>query len=229
MNILNFDVERIIGFTAASLLLLIFAPLFFFISIMILLLDGYPVFYSGKRIGKDGKEFRMLKFRTLVIGAEENIGGRLLNDGENLVTPIGRILRRLKLDELAQLINILKGDMGFVGPRPVRPLIAEKYSMQVPNYYMRFESKPGLTGLAQLRGGYYCNPKRKTRYDIFYIKKRTLLLDIKLISLTALRMIFSPGCLKSGDRPIGAAKSFESAGEENYRENTSVPSFKDAA
>ena len=198
---------RSLNFLLALSLLVLFAPFIVVIALLVLVFDGRPVFYYGKRLGKDGRIFNMLKFRTLSPQAEEKIGGRLMRDNEGLITPFGHLLRCLKLDELPQLINILKGDMNFVGPRPVRPAMAREYASIVPRYGRRFSIKPGLTGLAQLRGGYYCPPRRKTRYDLFYIKKKGFLLDFKLFLLTGLRLVISPACLKTGymanGRPIG--------------------------
>lgn len=203
------DFNRIFSIIFASLLIILISPLLIIITAIIYLFDGKPVFYRGERIGIGGKIFTIIKFRTLSNGSEEKIGGRLLRDEENFVTRIGRVLRCLKLDEMPQLFNILKGDMNFVGPRPVRPILANEYSKTIKNYDKRFEIKPGLTGLAQLRGGYYCQPKRKTQYDLFYLKKRNMVLDLKLLFLTGYRMVFSPSCLKKGDRPLGLAKSCE--------------------
>jgi lipopolysaccharide/colanic/teichoic acid biosynthesis glycosyltransferase len=201
------QLDRLINFTTAFILLLIFAPFMLIISLIILLFDGRPIYYKGSRVGKNGRLFTMYKFRTLYEGVEQNIGGSLMKDSEGFITPIGHFLRCLKLDELPQLFNIIKGDMNFIGPRPVRPLMAIEYEKLCKRYSGRFTVKPGLTGLAQLRGGYYCPPKRKTRYDLFYIRKRNLFLDMKLLALTAIKMICSPNCLKMGGRPITVLKS----------------------
>ena len=197
---------RIYNFIFALGLVLLCSPLMYVIYMLILFLDGRPIFYYGARLGKNRKTFEMYKFRTLRIGSEKAIGGRLMLDDDGYITPLGHFLRRLKLDELPQLFNILRGDMNFVGPRPVRPSMAAEYSKIIGNYEKRFFVKPGLTGLAQLRGGYYCAPEKKTRYDLFYIRKRGILLDLKLLFLTAYRAVMCPNCLKSGDRPVGAIK-----------------------
>ena len=208
---------RVLNFCLAITLLVVFSPLMILISLAILILDGRPILYRGKRLGKNGYVFTMYKFRTLVKGAENRIGGRLMMDNEGLITTLGHFLRAMKLDEAPQLFNILRGDMNFVGPRPVRPAMAETYRKKVPGYDRRFGIKPGLTGLAQLRGGYYCPPRIKTRYDVFYINKRNFLLDMKLFLLTGLRVIFSPRCLKRGynanGRPVGGSHHTE----EKYR------------
>jgi len=198
----------------ALVVLVAFLPVMGVIALAILWADGGPVLYRGIRLGLDGRPFTMYKFRTLHDGAERLIGGRLMQEGEGWITPVGRVLRRLKLDELPQLYNILRRDMNFVGPRPVRPLMAEDYIGQVRDYRKRFVVRPGLTGLAQLRGGYYCDPKRKTRYDLFYIRKGSLILDTKLLGLTALRMVISPDCLKRGDRPTAHLTPVPCSGDE---------------
>jgi len=201
------NISRFMNFTLALLVLFLLSPVMIAMYFLVLILDGRPVFYYGQRLGKDGRIFVMYKFRTLVVGAEKVIGGRLMDDQEGYITSLGHFLRLFKLDEIPQLFNILKGDMNFVGPRPVRAAMANEYEQIVPDYHKRFLVRPGLTGLAQLRGGYYCPPRRKTRYDLFYIKKQGFVLDMKLLLLTGLRLIISPNCLKRGyslsGRPIG--------------------------
>ena len=206
---LNLFIMRILNFSLALVLLVLFSPVMLLIFIVIYILEGTPVLYRGKRIGCNGFVFNMYKFRTLYRGAENKIGSRLMKDNEGFITPLGHFLRRFKLDELPQLYNIMRGDMNFIGPRPVRPLMAEEYSSFCIGYQKRFLIKPGLTGLAQLRGGYYCNPRRKTHYDLFYIRKRNVIFDIKLFVMTAVRFIISPHCLKRGynanGRPTGSS------------------------
>ncbi len=201
---MSYPGERTLNFLLAALICLPLLPLMGGIAILIRVADGQPVLYRGRRLGFGGRLFTMYKFRTLKVGSEERIGGRLMREDEQFVTPVGRILRRFKLDELPQLFNVLGGDMNFVGPRPVRAAMAADYASFVPRYGERFAARPGLTGLAQLRGGYYCDPLRKTRYDRFYIRKRSIRLDLILMVLTGLRLVMSPDCLKAGNRPVGA-------------------------
>jgi lipopolysaccharide/colanic/teichoic acid biosynthesis glycosyltransferase len=170
------------GFAAIGLVLL--APLFLVIGLWIKLTSQGPILYRGLRVGKDRRIFTIYKFRTLQVGAEEKIGARLLTDCDAYYTRIGKFLKRTKLDELPQLVNVLKGEMNLVGPRPVRPIFLEKLCCDVPRYPLRFAVKPGMTGLAQVRGGYFTNPKNKLRYELLYMKNRSLLLDVKLIALT---------------------------------------------
>jgi lipopolysaccharide/colanic/teichoic acid biosynthesis glycosyltransferase len=170
------------GFAAIGLVLM--APLFLALGLLIKLTSPGPILYRGLRVGKDGRIFTIYKFRTLQVGAEEKIGARLLNNRDTYYTSLGKFLKRTKFDELPQLMNVLKGEMNVVGPRPIRPIFLEKLCGDIPRYPVRFAVKPGMTGLAQVRGGYFTHPRNNLRYDLLYIKNRSLLLDLKLIALT---------------------------------------------
>ncbi|HET9785647.1 MAG TPA: sugar transferase, partial [Pyrinomonadaceae bacterium] len=130
------------------------------------------------------------KFRTLVQGAEKSIGARLLNkeDQGSYYTRTGRLLKRSKLDELPQLFNVIRGNMRLAGPRPVRPVFLDQFRQAIPGYESRFLVPPGITGIAQLRGGYYTSPRNKLRYDLIYIKRRSLVLDFQLVFLTMVKV-----------------------------------------
>src|SRR5262245_49665060 len=147
----------IIQATMSLVGLLILSPLFLFITLAIKLTDGGPVFYSGSRVGQGKRIFRIHKFRSLAEEAEKIIGGRLLSeeDRDRYCTKIGRLLRRTKLDELPQLFNVIRGEMRFVGPRPVRPVFLEQFEREIPHYDSNFLVPPGMTGIGQLRGGYF--------------------------------------------------------------------------
>ncbi len=134
----------------AVILLLLSLPLFVPIGLAVLVSSGWPIFYCGERLGRRRKPFRMYKFRTLVNGAHRVIGGRMLARGDDVVTPVGWFLRDTRLDELPQLLNIIKGDMRFVGPRPERPEIVESLCGGLAAYDSRFRVKPGLVGYSQL-------------------------------------------------------------------------------
>jgi lipopolysaccharide/colanic/teichoic acid biosynthesis glycosyltransferase len=135
------------GFSAMSLVLL--APLFFIIGLLIKFTSPGPILYRGLRLGKDGGIFTIYKFRILQVSAEEKVGGRLLTGRDAYyIICIGKFLKRTKLDELPQLVNILKGEMNLVGPRPIRPIFLEKLCDDIPRYPLRFAVKPGMTGLA---------------------------------------------------------------------------------
>jgi len=171
--------------------LVILSPLFAVIALLIKLSSPGPVFYRGERVGRRLRRFTIYKFRTMVDGTEAQIGPRLLTDEDKYryCTRIGRVLKRTKLDELPQLINVLKGDMRLVGPRPVRPVFLERFMTEIPNYALRFLVPPGMTGVAQLRGGYYTSPRNKLRYDLVYIRNRSFLLDLWLVILTFVKVL----------------------------------------
>jgi lipopolysaccharide/colanic/teichoic acid biosynthesis glycosyltransferase len=171
-------------YSFAAIGLVLMAPLFLVIGLLIKLTSPGPLLYRGLRVGRDGRIFTIYKFRTLQVDAEEKIGARLLTDRDVYYTRLGKFMKRAKLDELPQLLNVLKGEMNLVGPRPIRPIFLEPLCRDIPRYPIRFAVKPGMTGLAQVRGGYFTAPKDKLRYELIYIKNRSLLLDLKLIVLT---------------------------------------------
>lgn len=174
----------------ALLGLVILSPLLILIAIAVKLTSSGPILYRGQRVGKGKSIYTMYKFRTMKLGSEQKIGKRLVQPSEiTHYTRIGPLLRKYRLDELPQLINVLKGEMALVGPRPLRPIFLEEFCSGIPNYERRFDVRPGITGLAQVRGGYYTSPRHKLAYDLLYLKKRTLLLDLRLIFLTFLRVM----------------------------------------
>ncbi len=191
-------VTRAYNFVAAALGLLLLSPLLLVVALAVKLTSPGPVFYRGARVGLHQRIFHIYKFRTMRQGAEKAIGARLVRQDENHFTPIGPFLRRYRLDELAQLLNVLKGDMNLVGPRPLRPIFLEEYLRDIPGYAKRFSIRPGITGKAQVRGGYYTAPRHKLRYEMLHIAHRTVLNDLKLIVLTFLRVmtrVFTTGFL----------------------------------
>lgn len=162
-------------------------PLLALIALAVRLSSRGPVLYRGARVGKDGRIITIYKFRTMRVGAEETIGARLFFD-EPVVTPVGGVLRYTKADELPQLVNVMRGEMRLVGPRPVRPVFLRQFTAEIPRYTERFSVAPGITGLAQLRGGYYTSARDKLRYDRLYIRRRSMALDVKIIVLTLLNL-----------------------------------------
>jgi lipopolysaccharide/colanic/teichoic acid biosynthesis glycosyltransferase len=148
-----------------------------------------PILYRGQRVGRGGKPFTIYKFRTLEVGAEQKIGARLLEHGDGLYTRIGRYLKRAKLDEIPQLFNVVRGQMNLVGPRPVRPVFLETFCREIPGYMRRFTVNPGMTGLAQVRGGYFTHPRDKLRYDVIYIRNLSWWLDVRLVTLTFVKVL----------------------------------------
>lgn len=160
------------------------------IAVIVKLTSPGSVLYKQERLGKDGVSFEIIKLRSMYADAENN--GAQWFDGENdeRITPFGKFLRRTRMDELPQFAQILTGKMSLVGPRPERECFYEKFETYIHGFSERLKVKPGLTGLAQVSGGYDLRPEEKVVYDIEYIKKRSLWLDLKCILLTV-RIIFS--------------------------------------
>ena len=152
--------------------------------------DGGPVLYSQKRLTKDGKVFSVYKFRSMIVDAEKD-GVRLAGKKDDRITPVGKVLRKLRLDELPQIINILKGDMSFVGPRPERPELTKKYCETMPEFSYRLKVKAGLTGYAQVMGKYNTTPYDKLKLDLMYIEHQSIWLDLKIILMT-IKTVFVP-------------------------------------
>ena len=154
---------------------------------VICLEDGRPIFYFQRRVGKGGRVFKAIKFRSMVRDAEKDTGPVWAKENDSRVTRVGRLLRVTALDELPQVLNILKGDMSMVGPRPERPEIVADLAKQIPFYDEREYAMPGLTGWAQIQypyGSSVEDAKRKLEYDLFYIKNLSLSLDLQIILRT---------------------------------------------
>jgi len=182
---------RISDITISSILLFFALPIMAVIALLIKIYSSGPIIYRQKRIGVNGKEFMLYKFRSMVVGAEQFSRSELipLEDDER-VTKVGRFLRRMRLDELPQLFNVLKGDMSLVGPRPEAVYrVKEHRSLQG----IRLSVRPGLTGLAQIEGHYHTLPKHKLRYDYLYIQNRSLRLNFNLLLRTAFVVLTSSG------------------------------------
>ena len=169
--------------TAAGLLAL--APLLGLLALLVRLSSPGPILYRQDRVGRDGRQFRMLKFRSMRVDAEAASGPVWTVERDPRVTPIGRVLRRFSLDELPQLWNVLRGDMSLVGPRPERQVFVEKFSQELPRYFERHRVRSGLTGWAQvhgLRGN--TSVEERTLYDLHYVENWSLALDVKIILMT---------------------------------------------
>ncbi|MEG0838871.1 MAG: exopolysaccharide biosynthesis polyprenyl glycosylphosphotransferase [Hydrogenoanaerobacterium sp.] len=184
-------VKRIVDLLLSTIALLFFSPFFLLIGVAIKLYDGGPVLYKQTRLTLDGKKFMLYKFRSMVVDAENESGARLAGRDDERITPVGRFIRKLRLDEFPQLINIIKGDMSIVGPRPERPEIAREYENYMPEFSFRLKVKAGLTGYAQVVGKYNTTPYDKLKLDLMYIEKYSLRLDIKLILMT-IKILFMP-------------------------------------
>lgn len=173
INMLDF----VISISAIFLLL----PLIIMISFLIKLDSSGPIIYKQERIGKDGRKFFLYKFRTMIKDAEKNTGPVLASCNDARVTKVGRILRKIRFDELPQLFNVIKGDMSLVGPRPERPYFVKLHKALQG---VRLAIKPGITGFAQIRGSYDLKPVHKLKYDYLYIQKRSLFLNIYILIKT---------------------------------------------
>jgi len=165
-----------------TLLVLVFP----FIAILVKLTSRGPVFYKQERMGLDGKPFTIYKFRSMKVDAEKHSGGPTwATEDDPRRTPIGKILRRLSLDELPQFFNVLKGDMSIVGPRPERPAFVNEFKKDLPHYMLRHRVKAGITGWAQvngLRGD--TSIKKRLEYDLYYIENWSLSFDFKILWMT---------------------------------------------
>ena len=178
-------VKRGVDFIVSLIGLIVLSPIFLITALAIKLYDHGPVFYRQVRLTRDEKEFKIIKFRSMRVDAEKD-GVARLSTGENddRITPVGRIVRKCRLDELPQLINILKGEMSIVGPRPERPEIAEEYYKQLPDFRLRLQVKAGLTGYAQIYGKYSSDPYEKLEFDLMYINNMGILMDLELMFAT---------------------------------------------
>lgn len=177
--------KRLFDLVASLVLFIITSPILIIIALTIKFFDNGPVFYKQVRLTKDGREFKLIKFRSMRVDAEKD-GVARLSTGENddRITPIGKFLRKVRLDELPQLFNIIKGDMSIVGPRPERPEIAEEYEETLPEFSLRLQAKAGLTGYAQVYGKYNTTPYNKLEMDLMYISNPSLLEDLRIIFAT---------------------------------------------
>ena len=170
--------------------ILLLSPIMIVTALSIKLYDHGPVFYKQTRLTKDGRRFEIIKFRSMKMDAEKN-GAQLSTVHDDRITPIGKIIRKLRIDELPQLFNILKNDMAVVGPRPERPEIASQYEQDIPEFHLRLRVKAGLTGYAQVYGKYNTTPLDKLKLDLIYIAQRSVLFDLRILFYT-LKIIFIP-------------------------------------
>jgi lipopolysaccharide/colanic/teichoic acid biosynthesis glycosyltransferase len=188
------DLElRTLDILFSAFFLILLSPLAVLIAAIMLVTSGRPVLYRGQRVGRGGHFFEMLKFRTLKRGAEERIGQYL---GEELVrqtdaelTRIGRWLKASQLDEIPQLWNVLRGDMSFVGPRPIRPRFFTELAHDLPAYWQRLVVRPGLTGFAQVRRGYETSMAEKLAHDLEWIADRSVRLYLRTLAITGARVL----------------------------------------
>ena len=185
-------VKRIFDVAVSAVFLLLFSPVMLACAAAIRLEDGGPVFYRQRRLTRDGAVFDVLKFRSMIPDAEADGEAVLAADGDKRITRVGRLLRRFRLDELPQLLNILRGEMSLVGPRPERPELTTAYTAQYPEFPYRLQVKAGLTGYAQVIGTYDTEPIDKLKMDLIYIEQYSLLMDIQILLMTFKTALFPP-------------------------------------
>jgi len=188
-------VKRVTGFTLSLIGLALLFPLILIVSILIKIDSRGPVFYKQERVGENGKVFKLLKFRSMVQNAEVN-GPVWAIEDDARITRIGCWIRKWRLDEIPQMLNVLKGDMSFVGPRPERPFFVEQLKKEIPYYNQRFSVKPGITGWAQIKYRYGASKEdalEKLKYDLYYIKNLSPLFDLMIIFETVKVVLFGKG------------------------------------
>ncbi len=184
-------VKRLIDIICALILLVIASPFMLVTAIVIKAYDKGPVLYKQIRCTINAKEFYILKFRSMRVDAEKDGVARLASKNDDRITPVGKFIRAVRIDELPQLFNILKGDMSFIGPRPERPEIIAQYTEEMPEFVFRMKVKAGLAGYAQVYGKYNTTPYDKLKLDLTYIENYSVWLDLKLMLLT-LKILFKP-------------------------------------
>jgi exopolysaccharide biosynthesis polyprenyl glycosylphosphotransferase len=177
--------KRIMDIILSFVGLILFLPFFPLLAILIKVTSPGKVFYVQERFGMDGKIFKLYKFRTMIENAEKETGPVWATDNDPRVTPIGKFLRKFSIDEIPQLINVLKGDMSLVGPRPERPFFVENFKEKIPRYMLRHKVKSGITGWAQVHGLRGNTPlEERIKYDLYYIDNWSIFLDVKIIWMT---------------------------------------------
>ncbi len=191
--------KRAMDIVLCGIAMLVAAPVMLVVAAAIKLEDGGPVFYRQKRMTRNGREFHILKFRSMIVDAEKYAGAVLATGDDPRITKVGKVIRATRLDELPQILNILKGDMSIVGPRPERKVLADEIQKELPEFSYRLKVRGGLTGYAQIYGKYNTSAYDKLRLDLMYIENYSIALDIKLIIMT-LRIIFSKDSTEGVDK-----------------------------
>ncbi|WP_035052181.1 sugar transferase [Carnobacterium pleistocenium] len=202
-------VKRLIDIIFSLVLIVVASPIMLITALLIKLTSEGPVLYKQVRITKDGKDFNVLKFRSMSATAEKDSGPVLASSNDARVTFVGKYIRSLRVDELPQLFNVLVGDMSVVGPRPERPFFVDQFKKENPHYYLRHNVRAGITGYAQVYGKYASDFNSKLNFDLLYIKKYSLLLDIKIM-LQTIKILFDKVSSKGLD-------------EEEQEKNKSIP------
>ncbi|PDZ11317.1 UDP-phosphate N-acetylgalactosaminyl-1-phosphate transferase [Bacillus pseudomycoides] len=182
-------VKRLIDFVFSLFMLLLLSPILVLFCILIPIEStGSPFFYQ-RRLGKNGKDFKLIKLRSMFLDAEKN-GPQWASKEDPRVTRIGTFIRKTRIDEIPQVINVLKGDMSLIGPRPEREYFYKRFDKSLPNFKHRLLVTPGITGLAQVNGGYDLTPEEKLAFDLYYIQHRSFAMEIKILCRT-LAIVFT--------------------------------------
>lgn len=183
-RIIQLSIKRLFDIIFAITGIIVALPLWVLIALAIIFEDGWPIFFTDERVGKNGVTYRHLKFRSMIKHAEKETGPVWSKPEDTRITKLGKLLRASAMDESPQLLNILKGDMSVVGPRPERVFFVEKFLKTVPHYADRHAMRPGLTGLAQVNGTHDTDVREKLQYDLEYIKIFNFFLDIRLVCIS---------------------------------------------
>lgn len=176
-------VKRLFDVTSCGLALVILSPAILVIAAIVKLDSPGPVFFCQERLGKDGKPFQLIKFRSMRVNAEAD-GAQWASNNDPRVTRVGSLMRKTRLDEIPQFWNVVKGDMSLIGPRPERAVFYHEFEKYIHGFSQRLLVKPGITGLAQVSGGYDLKPAEKIVYDIEYIKKQSISMDLMIVFKT---------------------------------------------
>ncbi|CZQ91207.1 bacterial sugar transferase [Trichococcus palustris] len=206
--------KRTIDVIVAVLGIVVTSPIMAIAAILVKQSSEGPIFYKQTRITKDGKEFEILKFRSMGVTAEKESGPVLATSNDVRVTPVGKYLRSLRIDELPQLFNVLSGDMSLVGPRPERPFFVDQFKELNPHYYLRHNVRAGITGYAQVYGKYASDFNSKLNFDLIYIKKYSLVLDLKIM-LQTVKILFdkvSSRGVDESERTVHSEQEIEARG-----------------
>jgi lipopolysaccharide/colanic/teichoic acid biosynthesis glycosyltransferase len=187
-----FIVKQVFETVVSIIALLFLIPCILLIGVLIKIDSPGPVLFVQERVGKNRKSFKLVKFRTMVIDAEAE-GPKWAEKNDSRVTRVGHYLRKYHLDEIPQLFNVIKGDMAIIGPRPERSVFIEEFEKTIPHFGLRLQVKPGITGWAQIHGGYELNPQEKLHLDLYYIEKSSALLDAEIMIKSVPVVFFAKG------------------------------------
>lgn len=209
-------IKRLLDIFISLVGLMITSPIFLICAIIIKMQDKGPVFFKQARVTRDGKRFQLIKFRSMIVDAEEKLGAMQASKDDPRITKFGKVIRKFRIDELPQLINVLKGEMSFVGPRALRVEEVEEFISKKEAFKYRLNVKAGITGFAQTIGNYASSFDDKLRYDLYYIRKYSLWFDIKIILYT-FRILFSSASTRTSDENITSLE--EVAEKEGFKIN----------